>query len=67
MNSLSDTLIREVDEDLRRDRLARLWKKYGSLLVGGVILLVLVVAGTEGWRSYQRSTHADARDRKSVV
>ena len=63
MNSLSDTLIREVDEDLRRDRLARLWKKYGSLLVGGIILLVLVVAGTEGWRSYQRSTHADASRR----
>ena len=60
MNSLSDTLIREVDEDLRRDRLTQLWKQYGALLVGLVIVLVLAVAGTEGWRSYQRSTHADA-------
>lgn len=63
MNSLSDTLIREVDEDLRRDRLARLWKKYGSLLVGGAIVLVVIVAGAEGWRSYQRSAHADASRR----
>lgn len=63
MNSLSDTLIREVDEDLRRDRLARLWKQYGSLVVGLIIVLVLAVAGTEGWRSYQRSTHADASRR----
>lgn len=63
MNSLPDTLIREVDEDLRRDRLAHLWKKYGSLLVGGIIVLVLIVAGAEGWRSYQRSTRADASRR----
>lgn len=63
MNSLSDTLIREVDEDLRRDRLAQLWKQYGSLLVGLVVVLVLAVAGYQGWRSYQRSTHADASRR----
>jgi hypothetical protein len=63
MNSLSDALIREINEDVRRDRLTRLWKKYGSLLIGGIILLVLAVAGAEGWRSYQRSTHADASRR----
>jgi hypothetical protein len=40
---------REVDEDVRRDRVVRLWTKYRYLLLA---LAVLVVAGTGGWRLY---------------
>jgi hypothetical protein len=40
---------REVDEDVRRDRLVRLWTKYRYLLIA---LAVLVVAGTGGFRLY---------------
>lgn len=34
---------REVDEDVRRERLERLWKKYGRTIIG---IAVLLVAGT---------------------
>ncbi len=40
---------REVDEDIRRDRVLRYWTKYRYLLIA---LAVLVVAGTGGWRLY---------------
>jgi hypothetical protein len=40
---------REVDEDVRRDRVLRYWTKYRYLLVA---LAVFVVAGTGGWRLY---------------
>ncbi|MGH6836611.1 MAG: tetratricopeptide repeat protein [Methylocella sp.] len=40
---------REVDEDVRRDRIVRLWTKYRYLLIA---LAVLVVAGTGGFRLY---------------
>lgn len=40
---------REVDEDLRRDRLIRLWTRYRFLLIG---LAVLAVAGTGAWQVY---------------
>jgi hypothetical protein len=40
---------REVDEDVRRDRVLRYWTKYRYLLIA---LAVLVVAGTGGWRLY---------------
>jgi hypothetical protein len=42
-------LFSEVDEDLRRDQLKRLWDRY-SLLIIGVALLVIV--GVGGWRAY---------------
>jgi hypothetical protein len=40
---------REVDEDVRRDRLLRYWTKYQYLLI---TLAVLAVAGTGAWRFY---------------
>lgn len=40
---------REVDEDVRRDRVLRYWTKYRYLLIA---LAVLVVAGTGGFRLY---------------
>jgi hypothetical protein len=43
-------IIREVDEELRRERLANIWKKYGGLIAFGAFLLV---AGTGGWRGYE--------------
>jgi hypothetical protein len=45
----------EIEEDLRRDQAMALWKKYGSWLIGAVLLLVLAVAGHWGWTKY--STH----------
>ncbi len=43
-------IIREVDEELRRERLANIWKKYGGLIAFGAFL---IVAATGGWRGYE--------------
>ncbi|MBL9036066.1 MAG: tetratricopeptide repeat protein, partial [Rhodospirillaceae bacterium] len=51
---MSDFL-HEVEEDLRRDQALALWTKYGNLVIGAVLLLVLAVAGHWGWTKY--TTH----------
>ena len=38
-------VFREIDEEVRRDKLANIWSKYNSLIVGAAVLLVLSVAG----------------------
>ena len=43
-------LFDEVDEDVRRDQLKKLWDKYSLLIIA---LAILVVAGVGGWRGYQ--------------
>jgi len=45
-----DSFIREVDDELRTERVQNIWKKYGKLLIAGA---AAVVIGTAGYRSYQ--------------
>lgn len=42
-------LFNEVDEDLRREQLKRLWDKYSILIVA---VALLIIAGVGGWRGY---------------
>lgn len=57
----SDEFIREVDEDLQRDKLKALWDRFGSLIIAAAVLLVAGVAGYEGWKAWERSQrHSEA-------
>tara|TARA_A100001035_G_C27731080_1_gene476778 strand:+ start:50 stop:682 length:633 start_codon:yes stop_codon:yes gene_type:complete len=38
-------ILRQVDEDLRKERLSNLWKKYGIYAITFVVLIFVVVAG----------------------
>ncbi|MGL4397684.1 MAG: tetratricopeptide repeat protein [Hyphomicrobium sp.] len=40
-----DSLLREVDEELRREQLQKLWERYNGLILGGAALIVVAVAG----------------------
>jgi hypothetical protein len=42
-------LFNEVDEDLRREQLKKLWDKYSIVVIAAAIL---IIAGVGGWRSY---------------
>ena len=42
--------LREVDEELRRDQLAKAWRSYG---IAGIVALVLVVLGFGGWQIWR--------------
>lgn len=49
----SDGFIREVDEELQRDRIAKLWKRYGPLAIGVALVVVAAVSGKVGWDAWQ--------------
>ena len=50
---LSD-IFREVDEDLRRDRMELLWKRHSNTLLAAAVLIVLATAAGVAWRDWQR-------------
>lgn len=50
-----DGLIREINEELRQEQLATLWKRYRRYIIGAAVAIVAVVAGYKGWQAYDRS------------
>ena len=58
----SDEFIREVDEAVRQDRWLRLWKHYGTYIVGGALAIVIGTGAGVAWRNWQESQRLeDAR------
>lgn len=51
-------IFNEISEDLRRDRLKKVWSRYGIALLG---LAVLIVAGVAGWRIYEHYQSEQAK------
>jgi hypothetical protein len=51
-NAEQDNLFKEIDEDLRQQKYENLWKKYGKIIIGTLVALVLGVASIKGWEAY---------------
>jgi hypothetical protein len=50
-----ESLMREVDEEVRQDEYQKLWTRHSSKIIGAGLAAVLAVAGFEGWKYYQRT------------
>ncbi len=50
----------EVDEEVRREELAKLWKKYGNLIYAAVFLVVAAVAAWRGYDYWQNRKAGEA-------
>jgi hypothetical protein len=59
---LSD-IFREVEEDVRREKLAKFWKIYGDYVIALAAVIVIGIAGFELWQRYE----ATQRDKASVA
>jgi hypothetical protein len=50
---MSDAFV-EVQEEIRQERLMRLWQRYGNLLISFVVGVVLITAGLSGYRYWDQ-------------
>ena len=58
----NENIIREIDEELRSDRMRNIWQRFGGWLIGAAVLIVLLVAANEGWQWWQKSSSASSSD-----
>ena len=61
-----DSLAREIDEELRREQLLKLWERYGIHLIAAA---VLIIAGIGGYKYYEhrRAMAAEAAGASLVL
>lgn len=55
--------LREIEEEVRRERMIKLWERYGHYMVGAAVLIVLAVGAWRGWHWYQARENARAGER----
>jgi hypothetical protein len=56
---LRDAISREIDEELRREQLLKLWDKYGVYVLGVALAMIIAVAGWKGYE-YRRAQANEA-------
>jgi hypothetical protein len=60
---LSDeSLFREVDEEVRQEQFKKLWARFGNLVIGVCLAIILGVGGWQGWQYWQTKQAQAAGD-----
>ncbi len=49
---MTNDLIHEVEESIKQERIEKIWKEYGSYIIGAAILAVLITVLFTGWKSW---------------
>ena len=57
-----DNIFREVDEELRSDRMRALWRRFAPFVIGAAVAVVAIVAVNEGWSWYHANNAAQSSD-----
>lgn len=57
-----DSFLREIEEELRSDKLKAFWRRFAPFVIGGAVLIVLLVGANEVWKWWRSSTAATASD-----
>jgi hypothetical protein len=55
-------IFHEVEEEVRRERLEKIWKEYGDYFVAAACLLVIAAAGLQLWRVYDQRARGTASE-----
>jgi len=57
-----DSFMREVEEELRSDKVSEFWKKYKVFVIGGAVAIVIGTAGFRFWESYTQKAAGESGD-----
>ena len=63
----NDTFLREVDENLRRDQLQSMARRYGVWLAAAVVLLLAAIGGWIYWQERERAEAAEDSEALSQI
>ena len=62
-----ESFFREVDEELRQDKVKAVWTRFGAWLLGGAIAVIAITAGVVAYEHYQTNQANAAGDRYAAA
>ncbi|MGI9392532.1 MAG: tetratricopeptide repeat protein [Parvibaculales bacterium] len=54
---MNNQIFREIDSELREERLKNLWKRYGIYLIGACVAIVVTVASMQAWEGWKKKSY----------
>jgi hypothetical protein len=63
MSNTNDLFVREVDDELRQDKLKSVWRRFGTILISAAVAIILAVAAWTGYTTWSQSRANASGDR----
>jgi len=60
---IQEGILREIDEELRKDQLHKLWSRFGKILIGVAFVIIISVAGYKAWQYYDLTNRGELGER----
>jgi len=60
-------IFQEVDEELRRDKAAEYWTRYGRYIIAAAVFVIAATAGYIGWKEYRLQKQTALGERFAVA
>lgn len=68
MSNLSqESLLREIDEDIRRERLGHLWQRFGVYIIAAFVVVLVTVGGYQLWHYRSEAVRQEASVRYAAA
>jgi hypothetical protein len=64
---ITETFVREVDENLRRDQLRDFFKEHGNAVIGAVILFLVAAGGLIWWQQHRQQQYEQQVEELATV
>jgi hypothetical protein len=64
---IQEGILREIDEELRKEQFAKLWMRYGKIFIGVAIVIVSSVASYKAWQSYDVTNRGQQGERFAAI
>ena len=58
-----DEFLEEVQSDIRQERFINLWHRYGKLVIGGIVGVLILGSGYNFWRHYETNKRCQMADK----
>jgi hypothetical protein len=63
----NDAFIREVDDELRREQMSHIGRRYGLWIVGGVLAALIAFGGWTWWKHHQTNVAAEQGEQLALA